>query len=350
MTREKQGAVMKTVPIQEAEGMVLCHDVTRIIPGSFKGRAFKKGHVITAQDIPTLLDMGKAHIYVFDPADGLIHENEAALRMARAAAGGGLAFSEPVEGRVNLSSSLDGLLKVNVSALQRINGVPDVVFATRHTNLRVRAGEAVAGTRIIPLVTPEATIQRVASICREAPPVIEVRPLKSAAVGIVTTGSEVFHGRIEDRFGPVLREKFIDLGSRVRDQVFVSDDVEMTADAIRKLVDDGADLVAVTGGMSVDPDDRTPAAIRATGAAVVTYGAPTFPGAMFMLAHLGDVPVLGLPGCVMYHRASIFDLVVPRILAGDPVTREEIVTMGHGGFCAGCADCRFPACGFGRGG
>jgi molybdopterin biosynthesis enzyme len=165
----------------------------------------------------------------------------------------------------------------------------------------------------------------------------------------VTTGSEVFHGRIPDSFGPVVTAKFEALGSRIIRQVLVSDDAAQTAAAIRGLLDEGAQMVVVTGGMSVDPDDRTPAAIRAAGARVVTYGAPVFPGAMFMLAHIGDVPVLGLPGCVMYCRTSIFDLVVPRLAAGETVTREDLVRLGHGGFCSSCPECRYPLCGFGSG-
>jgi molybdenum cofactor synthesis domain-containing protein len=328
--------------------MVLCHDTTRIVPGRHKGPAFKKGHIITARDIEPLLDMGKANVYVYDLSEGYIHEDDAARRIASAAAGPGLQLTPPSEGRVNLTASLNGLLKVNADALRRINSVEDVVFATLHTNRPALLNQAVGGTRIIPLVTREENVQQVESICREYAPVIEVKALCSLAVGIVTTGSEVFHGRIEDKFGPVLHVKFAELGCPVLGQVFVSDDPSMTARAIQKFVDEGAGMVAVTGGMSVDPDDQTPAAIRDTGARVAAYGAPVFPGAMFMLAYLGEVPIIGLPGCVMYYRTSIFDLIVPRILAGETLGRKDLTELGYGGFCAGCTQCNYPDCGFGK--
>jgi molybdopterin biosynthesis enzyme len=340
---------MKQVPVEEAVGMVLCHDITRIAPGEFKGRAFRKGQRVQAEDIPLLKDLGKEHLYVFEVRKGWIHEDDAARRIAQAAAGPGITLTEPAEGRVNLVAAQPGLLKVDVAALSRINTVEEVVFSTLHTNQPVIAGRPVAGTRIIPLVTREVNITAVEEICREALPVVSVRPFRPLSVGIVTTGSEVFSGRIEDRFGPVLKTKFAELGSSVMGQVLVADDIEKTVAAIHGFLNQGAGLVAVTGGMSVDPDDQTPAAIRAAGGRVVTYGAPTFPGAMFMLAYIDGVPVVGLPGCVMYYRASIFDLVVPRILAGDVLTRADIVAMGHGGFCAGCPDCRYPICAFGKG-
>ncbi|MEZ4527074.1 MAG: molybdopterin-binding protein [Desulfobacterales bacterium] len=340
---------MKVVPTQEAAGMVLCHDVTRIVPGEFKGRAFKKGHVIQDSDISELLNMGKEHIYVFDLKEGWVHEDEAALRIAKSAAGPGIRIGEAAEGRVNLTAERDGLLTINADALYQINALEDIVFASLHTHQPVKKEKAVAGTRIVPLVTQEKNVRDAEEICRNHSPVIEIKPFQSLSVGIVTTGSEIYHGRIEDRFGPVLREKFAELGSRVLRQVFVSDDTAMTVRAIADLLADGAEMIAVTGGMSVDPDDQTPASIRAAGGKVVTYGAPVFPGAMFMLAYIDGIPVVGLPGCVMYYRASIFDLVVPRILAGESLTRDDFVRMGHGGFCAGCEQCRYPLCGFGKG-
>ncbi len=339
---------MKKVAVDDAVGMMICHDITRIVPGEFKGRAFRKGQRVRTEDIPLLKDLGKEHLYVFELGDGWIHEDDAALRIARAAAGPGIALTEPSEGRVDLVASGPGLLKVDVAALSLINTVEEVVFSTLHTNQPVSAGRPVAGTRIIPLATREVNIVAVEEICRKDAPVVSVRPYRPLSVGIVTTGSEVFSGRIEDRFGPVLKTKFAELGSRVMGQVLVSDDIEKTVEAIHGFLNQGAEMVAVTGGMSVDPDDQTPAAIRAAGCTVVTYGAPTFPGAMFMLAYMDGVPVVGLPGCVMYARASIFDLVVPRILAGEVLTRADIVAMGHGGFCADCPDCRYPICAFGK--
>ncbi len=339
---------MKAIPVEEAVGTVLCHDITRIIPGETKGPAFRRGHIVTPRDIQALLDIGKANLYVFDPRDGYVHEDECALRLARAAAGQGIAISSPCEGKSSLTASHDGVLHVDVEGLFRLNSITDVTFGTIHTGQLVKVGRVLGGTRVIPLAVPEELLQRAEAVCSEHAPLIEVRPLRPARVGVVTTGSEVYTGRIKDGFGPVLRRKFENLGSTVLDQVFVSDQVEMTVQAIMDLVGRGADFIAVTGGMSVDPDDQTPAAIRTTGAEVVSYGAPTYPGAMFMLAYLGDVPIVGLPGCVMYYKASIFDLVVPRLLSGERLERKDIVAFGHGGLCESCPTCHYPACGFGK--
>ena len=339
---------MREIPVQEAVGRVLSHDITRIVPGEFDGRAFKKGHVIVESDVSQLLNLGKDNIYILDLDEGFVHENEAALRIAKAAIGEGIQFMEPSEGKVTMTAVSGGLLKVNVAALERINAIDEIVLATLHTNQQVPARKKIAGTRIIPLFTEEDKILEVEMICRENYPVLSVKPFRSLKVGLVTTGNEVFHGRIEDKFGPVVREKFEKLGSTVFRQILVSDNVPMTVRAIHDLIDQGAEMIVATGGMSVDPDDRTPASIRAAGGKVVSYGSPTFPGSMFMLAHIGAVPVIGLPGCAMYNKATVFDLVVPRLLAGESVARADITGLGHGGFCSGCSDCRYPNCGFGK--
>ena len=340
---------MKTVPVENSVGMVLCHDITQITPGEFKGRAFKKGHIIQQEDIPKLLDLGKRQIFVWELSEGFVHENDAAMRIAAAAVGPGISLSEPKEGKVSLSAQAEGLLKINVAAFNAINEVDQAMLATQHSNQKVTEGKTVAGTRIIPLVIEEAKINHIESICRQHYPVIEVKPFKPCNAGIVTTGSEVFYRRIEDKFGPVLFSKFAEFGCSVLKQIFVPDSIELIAESIRTLLERGAEIIAVTGGMSVDPDDVTPAGIRAAGGRIVTYGAPTLPGAMFLLAYIGAVPVLGLPGCVMYHKTTIFDLVLPRILAGEALTRQDITSLGHGGLCADCQECRYPDCGFGKG-
>ncbi|MBN2419479.1 MAG: molybdopterin-binding protein [Deltaproteobacteria bacterium] len=338
----------KSIPLQEAVGMMLAHDMTQILPGEFKGPAFKKGHIIKQEDVSQLLDMGKQNIYAFDPRDGFVHENDAAERIAKAACGRGIRLTEPSEGRINFISTGSGLLKINKEALLQINSVEDITFATIHGNQIVFPETGLAGTRIIPLVTAEKNIAEVESICKESYPVIDVKPFRNLKVGVVTTGTEVYSGRIKDKFGPVLKKKFAKLNCEVIRQVFVSDDVEKTVNAIHELINEGAELVALTGGMSVDPDDQTPTSIRAAGAKVITYGAPVYPGAMFMLGYIDDIPVVGLPGCVMYHRASIFELIVPMIVAGEEVTKEYISSLGHGGFCSNCKECRYPVCGFGK--
>lgn len=339
---------MRVIPVLEAVGSILCHDVTRIVPGEHKGPAFRKGHIIREEDIPALLAIGKEHIYVLNIEPGTLHEDDAAERIARAAGGPGIKFSGPSEGKVNLIAEVPGLLKVNAEGLLRINSIEGVAFGTLHSNQRVHADSPVAGTRVIPLVIEEEKIGKVEEVCRQYAPIIQVKPFRPWKIGMVTTGSEVYHGRITDKFGPVIRQKFAELGSKVVEQVLVSDDSSMTVAAIRRLIAEGAEMVVATGGMSVDPDDQTPGSIRAAGSQVVVYGAPVFPGAMFLLAYIGTVPILGLPGCVMYFRTTIFDLIVPRLLAGETVGRQEIAALGHGGYCPACPECRYPRCGFGK--
>ncbi len=340
---------MKTVAVQDAVGMVLGHDLTEIIPGQHKIPAFKKGHIIAEDDIPRLLNMGKEHVYVLELGEGMIHENEAAERMAQAALGPGISLSRPAEGKVELSAKQRGLLKINAGALYEINLIEGIMFSTIHTDQVVGHGEKLGGTRIIPLVIEDASVRRVEAICADAGNLIEVKPLRDRAVGIVTTGSEVYRGRIDDAFGPVLRKKFTQLGSHVFRQIIVDDDADMIAGAIRTLISEGAELVAATGGMSVDPDDVTPSGIRAAGGDSIIYGAPVLPGAMFLYGSVSGIPVVGLPGCVMYCATTVFDLVVPRILAGERIARADLARLGHGGFCRSCRECRYPLCGFGKG-
>jgi hypothetical protein len=340
---------MKTVPVHEAKGMVLVHDLTQIIPGEFKGPAFRKGHIVTGDDIPRLLDMGKQNLFVYDLECGLVHEDDAAMRIATAAAGNGVRLEGPREGKVELVAAQTGLLKVDADLLYAINDITDVMMATIHSNQPVEPGKVLAGTRVIPLVVPEEKVAEIEDICAVSGPLVRVAPYRALRAGIVTTGSEVYTGRITDKFGPVVRDKLEKYGSSVMRQTLVSDSAKDVAAEITRLVTEGAGLVTVTGGMSVDPDDVSPLGIRLSGAEVVTYGAPILPGAMFMLAYLGDIPVMGLPGCVMYNRISIFDLVLPRVLAGERLTRRDIIDLAQGGLCLNCAECRYPDCGFGKG-
>ena len=338
---------MKSIPVQDAVGSVLCHDITEIVPGVCKGPAFRRGHVIQPEDVEHLLRLGKEHLYVWEEEDGMVHEDEAAYRIAKAIAGKGLVYGEPKEGRINFSAAHRGLFSLNLELLDRLNSIPHITIATIHTLQGVAKGRNVAGTRVIPLSVPESSLTAVEGCCKNDP-LLSVLPFEPQRIGIVTTGSEVFSGRIKDGFGPVLRKKLSTLDVSVLDQRFVPDDSEQTATAIEGFLDDGATMVVVTGGMSVDPDDKTPGAIKSVASEVVGYGAPVFPGAMFMVAYKGDVPILGLPGCVMYHKASIFDVLLPRLLAGVRLTRRDILSLAHGGFCEGCPECHYPACGFGK--
>ena len=339
---------MKLIPVDNAVGMVLGHDITEIVPGRFKGPAFKLGYVIRQQDVNRLRDLGKENIAALDLGPGWVHEDDAAYRLAIAAAGEGITLSSPSEGKVNLIASCDGLLKINADRLNGVNTISEVMMATLHTNQLVKDGQIVAGTRIIPLTIKYETIQGAEAQCMPNDPVVSIRPVMPHLVGLISTGGEVYHKRIEDQFGPVVKKKISSLGSRILRQIYVPDDISTTVASIEAIIGEGAQIVLITGGMSVDPDDLTPGSIRATGAEVITYGAPVLPGAMFMLAYLEGIPIIGLPGCVMYHETSIFDLVLPRILADERLTREDIIALGHGGMCIGREDCRHPACGFGK--
>ncbi|WP_414732241.1 molybdopterin-binding protein [Acetobacterium carbinolicum] len=340
---------MKVVPVRESVGMFLAHDMTQIIPGEFKGAAFKKGHIVKEEDIPRLLNMGKEHIAIIEYGDGTIHEDDAALRLGQAAAGTGVEYVGASEGKVTMTATRNGLLKINVSVLQEINELGEMMMATLHTDTMVAKGTLVGSTRIIPLSIENEKLITMEKLCASSKPIVEVLPLKRFKVGVVTTGNEIFYGRIEDKFGDVIREKFAELDSYVFKQVFSRDDSDMIAQCILDLIEEGADIVTVTGGMSVDPDDVTPEGIRKTGAKFVSYGAPTLPGAMFLLSYLGDIPVLGLPGCIMYSRRTVFDLVVPKLMVGERLTPKDISKLGHGGLCSTCPDCHYPNCGFGKG-
>lgn len=340
---------MEKIKVQDSVGAILIHDMTQIIPGVIKGPRFRKGHVVQEEDIPILLSMGKEHIFVWDQTPGLIHENEAAERLARAIAGCGLVLDEPKEGKVTLTAAHDGLVYTTEDGILALNTLEGVILATLHNHYPVKKGEKVAGTRVVPLMIDETVILEAEEIVKTYPkPLLDVRPLKCLKVGIVVTGSEVYHGRIQDKFGPVLRAKIERWGSVVIDQTLASDDVSLIQSSIQDQLNKGAEMILVSGGMSVDPDDVTPTAIKEMEAELITYGAPILPGAMFMLAYLGEVPVMGLPGCVMYSKTTAFDLVAPRILTGERLSRMDIVKLGVGGLCLDCPTCTYPRCSFGK--
>ncbi|WP_312516137.1 molybdopterin-binding protein [Anaerospora sp.] len=334
--------------VEDAVGCVLCHDITKIVPGEYKGRAFKKGHIVTREDIPHLLKLGKEHIYIWEVRPGFVHENEAGLRIGQALKGQGIVLTEPNEGKVGMIAEYDGLCSIKEEILLAINSIEEVVVATRNNSRPVKEGDKIAGVRVVPLVIDEQKLDMVDNLAHGSE-VVSIKKYTSYNVGIITTGSEVFHGRIEDRFGPVVREKVEAYGSHVIQHIIVPDDAELIANAVKTLINNGAELILTTGGMSVDPDDVTPSGIKKAGAEIVTYGAPVLPGAMLMVAYLGRIPILGLPGCVMYHRTTIFDLVLPLVLTEQVITRPLIVKLGMGGLCLECDVCLYPACSFGTG-
>ena len=340
---------MKLIRTEEAVGHVLCHDMTQIIPGVYKDARFRKGHIVAEEDIPVLLAMGKENLYVWEKTEGMLHEDEAALRLRDLCISEHMHCTEVKEGKVELIADKDGLFEVDTERLCAVNGIDELMIATRHTNTAVHPGDKLAGMRVIPLVIEEEKLERAEQTAGKRP-LLRLTPWKLKTAAVITTGSEVAKGLIEDKFTPVVERKLAAFGIRMIRHVLTGDDPERIREEIVKTHEDGMDLVLCTGGMSVDPDDRTPGAIARSGVKIVTYGAPTLPGAMFCLGYFEDgTPVAGLPGCVMYAKATIFDLVLPRIAAGVALKRSDFVRLGHGGLCLGCDTCHYPACGFGKG-
>ena len=339
---------MKLVNTTDAVGHVLCHDITVIVKDVKKGVAFKKGHVVREEDIPELLKLGKDHLYVWEKQENMLHENEAAELLFALCQGQNIGGSSVQEGMIECIAQADGLFTVDRKRLDAVNSIEEIMIATRSGNLPVKQGDKLAGARVIPLVISKDKMEAAKKAAGDKP-LLDVVPFLPLKVGIVTTGSEVFYGRIQDTFTPVIVRKVTEYGMTVMGHEVVADDKEGITAAIRRLLDLGAEMVLCTGGMSVDPDDRTPAAIRDTGARIVTYGAPVLPGAMMLLSYCNEsIPILGLPGCVMYAKRTIFDLVLPRLAAGLKIEREDIVALGHGGLCLNCPECTFPHCGFGK--
>lgn len=341
----------ETIPVTQAVGTILSHDVTEVNPKTgFKGCRFRRGHVITEEDIPRLRDLGKENLYVLKIEEHQMHEDDAVRLMASALAGAGTHYvPEPREGKISINASIRGLLKIDVAALERFNAVGQVMCATRHTNTIVAAGDILAGTRAIPLVIDKDPVMQAAGIAREASGIISVLPMAQVRVGLVITGTEVYTGRIEDAFEPVIRKKVDELGSEVVSVMKIPDDLTAIKNALNRVHEEGAELIVLTGGMSVDPDDLTPLAIREAGADITAFGSAVLPGAMFIVAYFDDgVPVLGVPACGIHHPRTILDLILPRVLAGEIITDKEIAKMGHGGMCLDCPECRFPVCPFGK--
>jgi hypothetical protein len=342
--------MLKKIRLRDAAGASLAHDITEIRPGEFKGPAFRKGHTVCEEDFCHLERLGKNHLYVMDPSEDEIHENEAATILAGALSGEGIVWrNEPREGKITLHAGCDGLFVVDTASLAAFNMVDEVMCATLHSHTLVKQGDLVAATRAIPLVMKRASIDRAAAIAGQNGSVLKVRPLRRARAGLVITGNEVYHGIIEDRFAPILREKVEALGSEVLASGIAPDDAEAIAGVVRSHIARGCDLLLLSGGMSVDPDDVTRYGIRLAGATELHYGAAVLPGAMFLVAYLGDVPLLGVPACGLYHRITALDLVLPRVLAGERVGKKDLAFLGHGGLCKDCPECSYPHCPFGKG-
>ena len=343
---------MKCVKTQDAVGHVLCHDIVQIIKDVKKDTAFRKGHIVTEEDIPVLLSLGKDNLYIWEKTEGILHENEAAEYLRDICLNENMTETPVKEGKIEIIADADGLLKIDVDRLKAVNSLGEMMIATRHTNTMVKKGDKLAGTRIIPLLIEQEKMEKAKEVAGDKP-ILSLLPYKKKKVGIVTTGNEVYYGRIKDTFGPVVMDKVKAIDADIMGQVIVNDDMEKITNAVLDYIDQGAELVLCTGGMSVDPDDKTPGAIKATGARIVSYGAPVLPGAMLLIAYYEkdgkQVPIVGLPGCVMYAARTIFDLVLPRIMADDMITADDLADLGLGGLCLNCKVCTFPNCGFGKG-
>ncbi len=345
---------VKTVPLDNALGMVLAHDITEIRAGEFKGRAFKKGHIIRDEDVRRLRKLGKEHLFVITISGDEMHEDDAAYVLAHALMGEGVGIAgEPKEGKINIIAERDGLLKINKQALTEFNMLGEVMCATLHDNTMVKKGRTVAGTRAIPLVVKKDIVEGASAVARASGGVIDVREMRSPKVGVVITGNEVYYGRTRDAFAPVITRKVHDVHGELVGIYFAPDNEEFIAARLNELIEAGADLLITTGGMSVDPDDITRFAVKKLGAGNITYGSAVLPGAMFMIAYLNNsdklpIPILGIPACGMYHKTTVFDLVLPRVLAGEIIGRKELAELGHGGLCMNCKECRYPACSFGK--
>lgn len=342
---------MKEIRTEDAVGHVLCHDITQIIKDKKKGVVFSKGHIVKEEDIPVLLSVGKEHLFVWEKQPGILHENEAAEILYKICAGSNMHGSDIKEGKIELIADCDGLLKIRRDALLAVNSLGEMMIASRHGEFAIHKGDKIAGTRVIPLVIEQSKMDRAVEAAGSEP-IFSVLPFHPRKVAVVTTGSEIQKGLIKDTFTPVLQDKLAEYSCEMIGQTKPGDDRTQITQDILTFARNGADMILCSGGMSVDPDDRTPGAIKDTGADIVTYGAPVLPGAMLLLAYLDmedrKIPVVGLPGCVMYAKRTIFDLVLPRLLADDRITAAEIAGYGEGGLCLNCPVCTFPNCGFGK--
>ena len=337
---------MKKVKVEDAVGMTLCHDITAMYDG-FKGALFQRGHVIEAADIPRMLDIGKRTVFIWEPGADEVHEEDAARRMAAAIGAPGSHYEGPSEGKMILKADCAGMFRVNTDLQRRLNSIGDITISTLPDHYPVAPGARLASMRIVPLVTQEGQIAELEALCREEK-LLDLLPYQRRKAGVVITGSEVYTGRIQDKFEAVARKKLAAYPCDIVGVTICDDDLDMLTDAARKLLDAGADLLIFSGGMSVDPDDLTPSAIRALGAEIVTHGVPSQPGNMTLVAYLGDVPILGVPGAAISMPTTIFDVLLPQIFAGQRFTKAELVGLGEGGLCQLCKACHFPNCTFGR--
>ena len=337
---------MKKVKVQDAIGMTLCHDITAMVDG-FKGAAFKRGHVVTQEDIPRLLDIGKQHVFIWEENAGEIHEEDAARRLSQMTAVDGAHYGSISEGKIQLFADQDGMFRVDKALLAAVNRIGDITITTLPDHYPVKAGDRLASMRIVPLVTEERQIAEAEALCA-GKQLYDLRPFKPLKVGIIITGSEIYHGRIKDKFERVARAKLAHYPAEILGVHVCDDELDMIVGAGRALLAEGAELLIFSGGMSVDPDDLTPSAIREMGAEIVSYGFPSQPGNMTLVAYLDQAALLGVPGAAISRPTTMFDVLLPQIFCVDPLTKDDLIRLGEGGLCQMCDNCHFPNCTFGR--
>ena len=295
---------MKKIKVNDSVGMELCHDITQIIPGKFKGVRFSKGHIIKEEDVEVLQSLGKEHIFIWEEDENYVHENDAAEFISKLVIGEGMHTSEVKEGKINFIAENDGIIKINVDILNKVNGIGEIIVATRYTNSYVKKGEVIAATRIIPLRIEKQQLEELEKLVKNEN-VMSVKEINTnLKIGLITTGSEIFYGKIKDKSREVLSEKLGNYNIHDIEQVFVPDEKEKIKERIMEF-EKKKDVIMCTGGMSIDPDDITPSAIRECGGELIAYGTPVLPGSMFLLAYKGDKVLMGLPGGVIFSPKTV---------------------------------------------
>ena len=326
---------MKKINVRNAEGYELCHDITQILPGEFKGAKFLRGHIIRKEDIEVLISLGKENIFVMEEEDkkkNLIHENDAAMFIVEKLNLDKEFFeiSSIREGKINITAKEDGILKIDINTLNKINKIGEIILVTKYNNSYIKKGETVAATRVIPLLIEKKQLDEMEKLVKEKNVLTFKKIDKNKKLALITTGNEVYNGIIKDKSKEALLKKYRKYELNDMEQVFSPDDKDTIKKYI-KMFENEKDIIMCTGGMSIDPDDVTPSAIRESNWEIVTYGTPVLPGAMFMLAYKGEKVLIGLPGGVVFSEKTVFDVLLPRILANDRITKQEIIEMGHGG-------------------
>ena len=337
---------MKKINVEDAIGMAICHDITEMRDG-FKGARFKRGHVIQEEDIPKFLDLGKRTVFVWEENAGEIHEEDCALRMAEMTKLPNVSFQGPAEGKMLMIAEERGLFRVHTDLQKEINSIGDITISSLPDHYPVEKGARLASMRIVPLVTKEEQIIKAEELCKEQK-LFELYPYKNRKIGVIITGSEVYTGRIKDKFEPVIRAKMQHFPSEILGVTICDDNLDMIVEAGQKYLNMGADFLIFTGGMSVDPDDLTPTAIRQLGANIISHGVPAQPGNMTLVAYLNDIAILGVPGAAISLPTTMLDVFLPQIFAGIKFTKQDLINLGDGGLCQLCKNCHWPNCTFGR--